>query len=245
MSDLNRGPIPEADPAPVTVRPALKAPAADGGSDAVAQAASHLHPGLRPTSLEGSELRLLTEPDLPAYKALRDGMLARHEHAFTSDAATEQTRQAASYRHRLHPEAGGRALFTLGAWSGDRLVGALTCEAEGRQKVQHIAHLVGMMVDDAQQGRGIGRALLQEALSRLRHEPWLELVTLSVTASNAPAVALYRSMGFVCYGHLPRAVRLADGRYLAKELMCLTLRSGDDGPNESLAERQAGGTSAL
>ncbi|MBB3194037.1 GNAT family N-acetyltransferase [Roseateles terrae] len=172
----------------------------------------------------GLTLRLLTEHDLPAYKQLRDTMLARHEAAFTSDAATELLREAASYRHRLHPQAGGHALFTLGGWIGDELVGALTCEHEARLKVRHVAHLVGMMVLDAHQGRGIGRELLGQALALLRREPVLEVVTLSVSAGNAPAMALYRSFGFSRYGHLPRAIRLSDGRYVAKDLMSLELR---------------------
>ncbi|WP_431102339.1 GNAT family N-acetyltransferase [Roseateles noduli] len=170
-------------------------------------------------------LRLLTEGDLGAYKALRDAMLARHEQAFTSDAETERAREAASYRVRLHPQAGGKSLFTLGAWRGEQLVGALTCEHENRKKVQHIAHLIGMMVDDRFRGRGIGKRLLQQALALLRREPRLETVTLSVTAGNQAAIAVYRQAGFTRYGHLPRAIRLSDGRYYAKDLMSLDLRA--------------------
>ncbi|MBO9688529.1 MAG: GNAT family N-acetyltransferase [Mitsuaria chitosanitabida] len=169
-------------------------------------------------------LRLLTEPDLVAYKALRDAMLAGHEEAFTSDASTERAREATSYRARLHPQAGGKSLFTLGAWIGDQLVGALTVEHENRVKVRHVAHLIGMMVDDAHAGRGIGGLLLRQALELLRREPLLETLTLSVTAGNEPAIALYRRAGFTRYGHLPRAIRLSDGRYYAKDLMSLDLR---------------------
>lgn len=151
-------------------------------------------------------------------------MLARHEQAFTSDAEAERVREAASYKVRLHPQAGGKSLFTLGAWDGDRLVGALTCEHENRKKVLHIAHLIGMMVDDAYRGRGIGKRLLQQALALLRREPRLETVTLSVTAGNQSAIAVYRGAGFTRYGHLPRAIRLSDGRYYAKDLMSLDLR---------------------
>lgn len=178
-----------------------------------------------PATAHGSiSLRLLQEPDLAAYKALRDTMLARHEQAFTSDAATEQARSTESYRVRLHRPAGGQALFTLGAWLDGELVGALTCEHEGRHKVQHIAHLVGMMVDDRHQGRGIGRQLLEQALVLLRREPRLELLTLTVTSTNRAAVALYRSIGFSRYGQLKRALRLDGGRYLDKDLMSLSLQ---------------------
>jgi ribosomal protein S18 acetylase RimI-like enzyme len=166
-------------------------------------------------------LRPMLEPDLLAYKALRDAMLAGHPEAFTSDAETESQRDLASYRSRL---AGGGTLFTLLALDGGRVVGALTCEREARCKVQHITHLVGMMVADTHRGRGIGRALLAAAIARLQALPELAQVTLSVTASNRAAVGLYESMGFERYGRLPDAIRLPDGRRLDKDLMHLRLR---------------------
>ncbi|MFG6466273.1 GNAT family N-acetyltransferase [Roseateles sp. BYS87W] len=168
-------------------------------------------------------LRPLLEPDLMAYKALRDAMLAGHPQAFTSDAETEAQRDIASYRSRLAGGSQGATLFTLVALDGARLVGAITCEREPRRKVQHVAHLIGMMVSDTHRGRGIGRALLLEALARLRATPGLAQVTLSVTAGNRAAVGLYESQGFVCYGSLPDAVRLPDGRQLTKQLMRLGL----------------------
>lgn len=169
-------------------------------------------------------IRPMLEPDLLAYKVLRDTLLAGHPEAFTSDAETEGQRDLASYRSRLAGGAGGGTLFTLLATDDARIVGALTCEREPRRKVQHIAHLVGMMVADTHRGRGIGRALLAATIARLRGEPGLAQVTLSVTASNHVAVGLYESVGFERYGRLPDAVRLPDGRQLDKDLMRLRLR---------------------
>lgn len=168
-------------------------------------------------------LRLMQEVDLMGYKALRDAMLARHPEAFTSDAETEVRRDLASYRGRLAGGNNGTTLFTLVALDAGRVVGGLTCEREARQKVQHIAHLVGMMVADSHRGRGVGRALLGAALARLRATPGLAQVTLSVTAGNQAAIALYTGMGFERYGSLPDAIRLPDGRSLAKDLMRLGL----------------------
>jgi len=167
------------------------------------------------------QIRSMLEPDLLAYKALRDAMLAAHPEAFTSDAETEGRRDLASYRNRL--AGGGATLFTLVALDDGRLVGALTCEREPRLKVRHMAHLVGMMVADSHRGRGIGRALLAAAIARLKALPDLAQVTLSVTAGNHAAIGLYESQGFVRYGCLPDAIRLADGRSLAKDLMRLRL----------------------
>ena len=173
-------------------------------------------------------IRPLLEPDLLGYKALRDAMLAAHPDAFTSDAEAESRRDLGSYCSRLSGGAGGNTLFTLLAVDGTRVVGALTCEREPRRKVAHIAHLIGMMVADTHCSRGIGRALLRDAIARLRGTAGLAQVTLTVTSTNRAAVGLYESMGFVRYGRLADAIRLPDGRVpdgrrLDKDLMQLPL----------------------
>ncbi|HLO95430.1 MAG TPA: GNAT family N-acetyltransferase [Burkholderiaceae bacterium] len=165
----------------------------------------------------GLEIRLMREADLAAYKTLRDAMLARHEEAFTSDATAERGRDAESYRSRLGGS--GHCLFTLLAWDGRQLLGALSAERDGRAKIRHIAHIVGMMVDETAQGRGLGRALMQAALALLSQDETLQLVTLSVTRSNAPARRLYERCGFARYGRLEGAIVLPDGRVLDKDLM--------------------------
>src|SRR6202012_4775782 len=53
------------------------------------------------------EVRVLRDTELAAYKQLRDGMLARHPEAFTSDAETEMRREPESYRSRLGGGANG------------------------------------------------------------------------------------------------------------------------------------------
>lgn len=178
-----------------------------------------------PAAPAGIRLQLLREQDLADYKALRDTMIAAHEDAFTSDAATESQRSAESYRSRIGrgPGGDGTCLFTLCAWQGAQLLGAVSCETETRAKQRHIAHIVGMMVRDECQGRGIGRALLQAALRLLRQEAQLEQVLLSVTRSNAGAVRLYEGLGFARYGSLPQAIKLPSGEYLDKDLMRLRL----------------------
>jgi ribosomal protein S18 acetylase RimI-like enzyme len=169
-----------------------------------------------------ASIRRLVPDDLPAYKALRDVMLAAHAEAFTSDAATERLRAPESYLARLGGGQPRSAVFTLGAWLGPALVGAISCERDSRLKVRHIAHLIGMMVLAEQRGRGLGRALLEACVAEVRRDDGLEMITLSVTAGNAPAISLYERAGFVRYGSLPRAIRV-DGRYHAKDQMVLLL----------------------
>jgi ribosomal protein S18 acetylase RimI-like enzyme len=167
-------------------------------------------------------IRLLEEADAPAYKALRDEMLDRHPESFTSDAATDKARPAASYLTRFGAHGAHASSFTLGAWRGEQLLGAITCERDLRIKVRHIGHLAGMMVRPQATRGGIGRALLTVCLDRVRRTGGVRMVTLSVTAGNAPAIALYQGMGFRRYGSLPRAV-LVDGVFHDKDLMALDL----------------------
>ncbi|HEY1089850.1 MAG TPA: N-acetyltransferase [Burkholderiaceae bacterium] len=167
-------------------------------------------------------LRVMRDADLAAYKALRDSMLARYPDSFTSSAAVEVARSAESYSSRVGMRPGGHCLFTLCAWSGaaePQMLGALTAEFDLRPKVRHIAHIIGMMVRESAQGRGIGRALLEQALRMLESEPVLSLVTLSVSTHNESAVRLYSSCGFTRYGRLENAMRMDDGRMLGKDLM--------------------------
>jgi RimJ/RimL family protein N-acetyltransferase len=171
---------------------------------------------------EPVDIRALMAADLPAYKALRDSMLAAHPEAFTSDADAERKRSAQSFLPRLGLDEPGSGRFVLGAWQAGQLVGALGCERDMRVKVCHIGHLIGMMVRTELQGAGIGRRLLDAGIAAARSVEGLEMLTLTVTAGNAGAVRLYEQAGFMRFGTLPRAIQV-DGRYHAKDHMFLTL----------------------
>jgi RimJ/RimL family protein N-acetyltransferase len=166
-------------------------------------------------------IRALAESDLRAYKALRDHALAHHEEAFTSDAASEAGRSAQSYAERLGT--GQEGSFTLGAFRGDKLVGAITCERDPRTKVRHVGHIVGTMVHADEQRRGVGSTLLDALIERASADAEIQQLTLSVTTSNHAAVKLYAQAGFTRYGTHERAIRIGT-RYLDKDLMRLELR---------------------
>ena len=159
-------------------------------------------------STEAFIVRRLEADDLPAYKQLRDEMLARHPEAFTSDAGTEACRKPEDYRYRLGLDDAEGGHLTLGAWGGSDLLGAIGLERDLRLKVRHIGPVVGMMVRGPQQGRGIGRALLEALVDEARDGFGLELLTLTVTAGNISALRLYERAGFVTFGTLHKALKL-------------------------------------
>lgn len=63
------------------------------------------------------------------------------------------------------------------------------------------------VVDPLTQGRGIGRALVEDSLVRARSEGFLAMQFNYVVSTNAPAVELYRKLGFAVVGTLPAAFR--------------------------------------
>jgi ribosomal protein S18 acetylase RimI-like enzyme len=170
---------------------------------------------------EFAVVRPLAAADLPDYKQLRDEMLLAHPEAFTSDAATEQKKEPAEYLHRLGLDRRDGGHFVLGAWRGQRLVGAIGCEREARLKVRHIGHIVGMMVRAEARRRGVGQALLDACIAEARR-CGLEMLTLTVTAANRGAVQLYEQRGFAPYGTLRRAIKVGSA-YHDKLHMALTL----------------------
>ena len=154
-------------------------------------------------------IRLLTDTDLPAYKALRDVGLQHDPEAFTSDFDTASALPPATYATRLGQPPDDH--FILGAFrSSGAMLGAVVCQRQARLKQRHEAELVGMIIAPAARSKGIGKALLNEFGALVRKLPGLEQVVLSVTASNAHAVSLYEAAGFVRYGLQPRAIKLGN-----------------------------------
>ena len=167
-------------------------------------------------------VRRLGRDDLPAYKALRDEMLAAHPEAFTSDAATERAKAPSAYLGRLGLDRPDGGHFSLGAYQGIELVGAISCERDERLKVRHIGHIVGMMVRPQARGAGVGQALLDACIALARQADGIELMTLSVTAGNRAAECLYARAGFTVHGTLKGAIKLGVTA-LDKNLMSLAL----------------------
>jgi ribosomal protein S18 acetylase RimI-like enzyme len=162
-------------------------------------------------------IRLLTDTDLPAYKALRDVGLQRDPEAFTSDFDSASALPPATYATRLGQPPDDH--FIIGAFDASgAMLGAVVCERQARLKKRHEAELVGMIIAPEVRSRGIGKALLKEFDTLVRKLPKLEQVILSVTASNAHAVKLYENAGFVRYGLQPRAIKIGDA-YHDKALM--------------------------
>jgi ribosomal protein S18 acetylase RimI-like enzyme len=83
---------------------------------------------------------------------------------------------------------------------------------------RHVGRL-GMGLIPEYRGRGWGRELAVQAI-RAARKAGMERVELEVFASNKPAIALYRSLGFVVEG-IKRRARKLDGEYDDNVFMAL------------------------
>jgi RimJ/RimL family protein N-acetyltransferase len=82
---------------------------------------------------------------------------------------------------------------------------------------------VGVSVARSWRRQGVGRRLIERAIAAARTSRELSRLSLRVFASNAPAIALYESLGFRPEGRRPGHLRIA-GRDDDLLLMGLPLR---------------------
>jgi ribosomal protein S18 acetylase RimI-like enzyme len=139
---------------------------------------------------------------------------AAHPDAFTSTVAEREKLPLAWWESRLSADPAARELV-LGAFDGSELIGAVGLSFEQREKVRHKAELFGMYVRPQYRGQGLGRQLVESALTCARRRPGVKLLQLTVTETNAPAVALYERCGFLRFGTEPLAIAVGS-KYVTK-----------------------------
>ena len=164
---------------------------------------------------------LLQPSDAPRYRAL---MLEAYElaaDAFTSTAEERAAEPEAFWAKRIADPSGLSAAF--GAFEGQELIGTVALEFAAKPKTKHKALVIGMYVTPGARSTGAGRALVVAAIEHASAIESLLLLTLTVTEGNAPAINLYRSVGFQEYGIEPMAILTPSG-LKGKVLMWLQLR---------------------
>ena len=165
-------------------------------------------------------IRALGENDTESFRALRLRALKEYPEAFSSSYETNAEYPLSTFAQRLRglDEAAGR--FVLGAYVDGILVGTVGLSRGDSPKTQHRGFIWGVYVAKEQQGQGIGRHLMVEAIARARNVPGLAIVVLAVVTANDAARKLYVSLGFQTYG-IERRAMLVAGKYLDEELMAL------------------------
>jgi peptide alpha-N-acetyltransferase len=97
-----------------------------------------------------------------------------------------------TFRRFVH----GWPQYTLLAHAEGALVGAIICKSEQRERTRRERGYVAMLaVEKAYRRCGVGRRLALEALNRMAAT--CEELSMETEVTNAPALRLYESLGFV------------------------------------------------
>lgn len=91
--------------------------------------------------------------------------------------------------------------------TGGEIVGHLDLRGDRLRSALHRCTL-SIGIERAYRGLGLGRRLIQQAIDFARAQADLVWVELWVFGHNAPAIALYQSMGFEAVGTTPDQFRL-------------------------------------
>ncbi len=151
----------------------------------------------------------LAPTDAAAYRALMLEAYEQAPDAFTTTAAERRAEPESWWVRRIGSADGPASSF--GAWEGDRLVGTVALEYALKPKTRHAALLLGLYVQPAARGRGVGLALMQAAIAAASARSEVLALNLTLTEGNAAALRLYRACGFVAWGTQPHAIRTASG----------------------------------
>lgn len=123
----------------------------------------------------------------------------------------------------------------LTAWHATQLVACMDLLPPTRFRMGHAGEF-GMTVRQPFWGSGIGKVVLAAMLA-WAGKAGLRQAKLRVVADNAPAIALYRGLGFQPCGLLPEDLRLKGHRY--KDILWMARRLGPGSPPLPLAPEAA------
>lgn len=161
--------------------------------------------------------------DLDEFCRTRLQALIDFPRSFWETADEFRAKSMEEHAKRLAENVDSANKFILGAFDGGgKLIGTVGFNRDTGVKGRHRGMIWGMYVQSTQQGRGIGKALLEKAIERTRTMDDIEVLFLFVAPENAPARRLYTAVGFKTYGIEPYSMKV-DGTYYDEEMMYLKL----------------------
>lgn len=133
---------------------------------------------------------------------------------------TERVHRTVAEERKVFRElAGASGLFLVAVVDG-KIVGTADFRRGAASKNRHVAQL-GLALRKDARGVGLGTAMMEMGIDWAR-SVGIRKLRLGVFATNRPALALYRRLGFVREGRLRREVVL-NGRPVDEILMALWL----------------------
>lgn len=169
-------------------------------------------------------VRILTEDDVPAYRAVRLAVLQSDPRAFTTTAEQFAARPPESVAAQLRPREDS---VTFGAFVDGTLLGILTVARETGPTTRHRANVYGVGVLEGARGLGCGDALMAAGVAHARQLEGVTSLHLGVTETQHAARRLYERHGFRTWGTQPDALRHGE-RSLTEHWMWLPLGGNEE-----------------
>ncbi len=171
---------------------------------------------IRPARIEDAERIAAAER---ATVSADEGLLAARPHEVSVEGHRRRIERAAT-----------EGLYVVAESDGE-LRGHLMLEPIGYESLGHVVQLT-IVVHPGFRGQGLGRRLMEHAISWGRRSARIERIELRVRSTNPHALRLYESLGFEHEGRLRNRIRLSDG--YADDL-CMALWVGPE-PDERRPE---------
>jgi ribosomal protein S18 acetylase RimI-like enzyme len=153
------------------------------------------------------EIRLLDSGDAEIYRKIRLMSLMDYSEAFLTTYEIEKEKPIEQIHRNLKIS---DHRFTLGAFSNNRLTGIVTFVRETNPKISHKGNVYAMYVLPEHRGKGIGKALIKELITRAKACDGLEQINLTVISNNNSAKRIYEEIGFVVFGTEQNALKFCD-----------------------------------
>jgi ribosomal protein S18 acetylase RimI-like enzyme len=167
------------------------------------------------------QIRVLTRADVSAFQQLRRERLEREPRAFAESLTEHDSTTTEAIAKRL--ELSSLDNFVIGAFSPrGQMVGMMGFARNLREKSRHKGLIWGVFVQPEWRNQGVARAMLAELIERVKANPGVEKINLTVSADQTAAKRLYRSMGFEVSGQEKHALKV-DGQYVDEDHMVLWL----------------------
>lgn len=166
------------------------------------------------------EIRIIKASEAESYWELRLEALKQSPEAFAT--SYEEAVQRENPIEQVITNISTEGNYTFGAFENNNLIGMATLMEEKHQKLAHRANIFGMYVTPRKQGKGVGKAILQEVIKTAKSVDKFEKINLTVVKTNEKARSLYLNLGFQPFGLEERALKIND-KYYDEEYMTLFL----------------------
>ncbi|HWA37839.1 MAG TPA: GNAT family N-acetyltransferase [Burkholderiales bacterium] len=161
--------------------------------------------------------------DLPAIQAI-------YAHAVSTGLASfEEVPPPPEEMRRRFEDVTSHGLPYLAAEVGGRVAGYGYCTLYRTRSAYRYSLEDSIYVDKDFHGRGVGRAILGELITRCEALGYRQMIAVIGDSGNAPSIGLHASLGFLRVGTL-RSAGFKFGRWVDSVLMQRSLGPGDGAP---------------